>query len=39
MTNQDCKQTDYPTNWIFDEMMCAGVDGGGKDACQVNFAF
>jgi len=34
MTNQDCKQTDYPSNWIFDEMMCAGVDGGGKDACQ-----
>ena len=25
---------DYPSTWITNNMLCAGIDGGGKDACQ-----
>ena len=24
----------YPGSWITSSMMCAAVDGGGKDSCQ-----
>ena len=35
MTNSECKNNyAYPSSWITDQMMCAIVDGGGKDACQ-----
>ena len=32
---QTCRlKSDYVPNWITDNMICAGIDGGGKDACQ-----
>lgn len=34
MTNQECKASSYPTSWITEQMLCANVAGGGKDACQ-----
>jgi V8-like Glu-specific endopeptidase len=32
MTNDDCKNQNYPSYWISDSMMCAG--SAGYDACQ-----
>jgi len=35
LSNSDCKNKySYPSSWITSEMLCANVDGGGKDACQ-----
>ena len=34
MTNTECKGSSYPASWITSQMLCANVDGGGKDACQ-----
>ena len=34
MSNKDCKASSYSSNMIKDQMICAGVQGGGKDACQ-----
>lgn len=32
MTNAQCKNTNYPSSWIKDDMMCAG--SAGYDSCQ-----
>ena len=33
--NSECKNDyGYPSNAITGQMLCANVDGGGKDACQ-----
>merc|ERR1711907_587060 len=35
ITNQQCKNSGYNSNEIFDSMLCAGDQhGGGEDACQ-----
>ena len=34
LTNTQCKDSSYPSSWITTQMLCARVDGGGKDACQ-----
>ena len=35
LSNSECKNDySYPSSWITDQMLCAIVDGGGKDACQ-----
>ena len=34
MTNTQCKASSYPASWITSQMICANVEGGGKDACQ-----
>ena len=34
MSNQECKNTGYQADWITEQMLCAGVSGGGKDSCQ-----
>jgi len=35
LSNSDCKNKySYPSSWITSQMLCANVDGGGKDACQ-----
>merc|ERR1711892_1536249 len=35
MTNSECQNNyAYPSSWITDQMLCAIVEGGGKDACQ-----
>lgn len=34
VSNADCDAA-YGAGSITDRMMCAGVSGGGKDACQV----
>ena len=34
MTNTECQDSSYPPNWITMQMLCANVEGGGKDACQ-----
>jgi len=35
LSNSQCKNDfSYPSSWITDQMLCAMVDGGGKDACQ-----
>jgi len=35
LSNSDCKNNyDYPSSWITSQMLCANVNGGGKDACQ-----
>ena len=37
LTNNACKNDyAYSSSDITNKMLCAGVDGGGKDACQVN---
>ena len=36
LTNSQCKNDySYPSSMITSKMMCANVEGGGKDACQV----
>lgn len=35
-TLQACRDSSYPASWLYAGMMCAGVEGGGKDACQVS---
>ena len=36
LTNNACKNNyAYSSSEIKSSMLCAGVDGGGKDACQV----
>lgn len=35
LTNTECKNDfSYPSSWITGQMLCANVNGGGKDACQ-----
>jgi len=35
MTNGKCANDfSYPSAWITERMLCANVQGGGKDACQ-----
>merc|ERR1712013_430414 len=35
LSNSDRKNSySYPSSWITSQMLCANVDGGGKDACQ-----
>ena len=35
LTNTECKKDyKYPSNSITGQMLCANVNGGGKDACQ-----
>ena len=37
LTNQDCKNNyGYPSSSITNKMLCANVDGGGGDSCQVD---
>ena len=36
LTNSQCKNDySYGSSMITGKMLCANVDGGGKDACQV----
>ncbi len=37
MTNAACKNS-YGSK-ITNQMMCAAVDGGGKDSCQVFYQY
>ena len=35
LSNRACQEDySYPSSWITEQMMCANVPGGGKDACQ-----
>jgi len=35
LSNAKCKNNyNYPSSWITSQMLCANVNGGGKDACQ-----
>jgi len=35
LKNSECKNDyGYPSNYITDQMLCANVEGGGKDSCQ-----
>jgi len=34
MSNDECKESGYADDEITDQMICAGVDAGGKDSCQ-----
>jgi len=34
LSNEQCRKTEYASSEITDQMLCAGVDKGGKDACQ-----
>jgi len=34
MSNAACKNTAYASSQIKNQMLCAGVNGGGKDSCQ-----
>jgi len=35
LSNSECQNNyAYPSSWITDQMLCAIVEGGGKDACQ-----
>merc|ERR1719312_1600491 len=34
MSNDECKKSGYAADEITDQMICAGVDAGGKDSCQ-----
>jgi len=34
LSNEQCRKTQYASSEITDQMLCAGVDNGGKDACQ-----
>jgi len=35
MSNDACRRTNYNHKMITDNMMCAGLEEGKKDACQV----
>lgn len=36
ISNEDCRNTNYSSKMISDNMMCAGYPTtGGKDSCQV----
>lgn len=35
MSNEECKQTNYSSKMISDNMLCAGYLEGKKDSCQV----
>ena len=35
VSDDDCRDS-YGQNDIADSMICAGLDAGGKDSCQVN---
>jgi secreted trypsin-like serine protease len=37
LTNNQCK-TMYPDSWIYENMICAGLEEGGKDSCQGEFS-
>ena len=38
LTNEECKNDySYASSMITGKMLCANVDGGGKDACQVSY--
>ena len=34
VSDDDCRDS-YGQNDIADSMICAGLDAGGKDSCQV----
>ena len=34
LSNLECKAMGYSSDEITEQMLCAGVDGGGKDSCQ-----
>ena len=36
VSDDDCRDS-YGQNDIADSMICAGLDAGGKDSCQVNY--
>ena len=35
VSDDDCRDS-YGQNDIADSMICAGLDAGGKDSCQVS---
>lgn len=34
LSNDECRKSKYPATRITDNMLCAGLIAGGKDACQ-----
>ena len=38
VSDDDCRDA-YGSSQIADSMICAGLDAGGKDSCQVKFIF
>ena len=40
LTNQDCRKNyGYSSSSITNKMLCANVDGGGSDSCQVTVGY